>query len=146
MSAPLAILSSFPSSFLPLPDSLLPSFLSSFQSFPPSLLPSLQSFFLEPPSLPSILPSFVPSINYFIHVHILSFFHSSFLSFSLFQQPMFDLMQPVTDQKFHIPPAIIPAVYKRRRPFMGKACETCCPASLMVIVNRMPSIDVMIVD
>lgn len=47
--------------------------------------------------------------------------------------------QPLTELKFHVPSAVIPAVYKRRRPVMGEACDRCCKDSKKLFEEIAPS-------
>lgn len=44
--------------------------------------------------------------------------------------------QPLTEVKFHVPGAVIPAIYKRRRPVMGASCDRCCKESKVMAVDR----------
>ena len=58
---------------------------------------------------------------------------SSYLIFGCFllpdQQEDNFSFQPLTEMRFHVPAAVIPAIYKRQRPIMGEACNTCCSES-----------------
>ena len=40
--------------------------------------------------------------------------------------------QPLTETRFHVPSAVVPAMYKRRRPVMGAACNRCCKESQVI--------------
>lgn len=37
--------------------------------------------------------------------------------------------KPLTEVKFSVPHAVIPSMYKRKRPLMGEACDRCCRES-----------------
>lgn len=47
--------------------------------------------------------------------------------------------QPLTEVKFHVPGAVIPAIYKRRRPVMGASCDRCCKESKKLFEDITPS-------
>ncbi|XP_020610069.1 glycerol-3-phosphate acyltransferase 1, mitochondrial-like isoform X1 [Orbicella faveolata] len=47
--------------------------------------------------------------------------------------------QPLTEIRFHVPAAVVPSIYKRRRPFMGEACNRCCRESKKLYEEMMPS-------
>lgn len=47
--------------------------------------------------------------------------------------------QPLTELKFHVPSAVIPAIYKRKRPVMGAACSQCCKESKALLEEIIPS-------
>ncbi|KAK3749037.1 hypothetical protein QZH41_018056, partial [Actinostola sp. cb2023] len=41
----------------------------------------------------------------------------------------YESLMPAIERKFQVPNAVIPGVFTRERPFMGKGCTTCCPES-----------------
>lgn len=47
--------------------------------------------------------------------------------------------KPLTEMKFSVPPAVIPSIYKRKRPFMGEACNRCCQESKTLYEEGKPS-------
>lgn len=47
--------------------------------------------------------------------------------------------QPLTELKFHVPSAVVPAIYKRKRPVMGAACSQCCKESKALLEEIIPS-------
>lgn len=47
--------------------------------------------------------------------------------------------QPLTELKFHVPSAVIPSMYKRKRPVMGAACNRCCKESKALLEEITPS-------
>lgn len=47
--------------------------------------------------------------------------------------------QPLTETRFHVPSAVVPAMYKRRRPVMGAACNRCCKESQKLFEEITPS-------
>ncbi|KAL9984013.1 hypothetical protein ACROYT_G006267 [Oculina patagonica] len=47
--------------------------------------------------------------------------------------------QPLTEIRFHVPAAVIPSIYKRKRPLMGEACNRCCSESKKLYEEIKPS-------